>query len=276
MNLYGPISGKLKEIFEFWSTSGRKAVWGGLWHAILVNLIWMIWKERNNHVFNNKEMRTRSLINKIETFICENINIVVANKKSHIFIAWDDNITHHCPHIILPEDESFSNNSTRDRVRWILPPSDRLKLNFDGASWGNPGLSDTGFILRNDRGRLAWVGSVKLPLGTNNDAKFVALKAIMTLCKDKNLSKIDVKGDSLNVIRAISMGTTPSWKSKMWTYYIRQILQDIDEYSIKHIFREVIRIVDFLSNHVIDQAKQSIIDCNPNAWTSLNLNVDIV
>lgn len=58
------------------------------------------------------------------------------------------------PHLIHPK-EVFSSNQGRAVARWSLPSTVQLKLNFGGASRGNPGPSGASFILRDDDGRLA-------------------------------------------------------------------------------------------------------------------------
>ncbi|KAH9319410.1 hypothetical protein KI387_021179, partial [Taxus chinensis] len=60
-------------------------------------------------------------------------------------------------------------------TRWRTPPEGQWKLNFDGASRGNPGPSGAGCIIRDDRGLLIHAGSFPLQVGTSNSAEAQAL-----------------------------------------------------------------------------------------------------
>lgn len=75
---------------------------------------------------------------------------------------------------------------------------------------------------------------------------------------------IDIEGDSLNIVRSITLGSTPSWKSQMRVKGILEILDGM-EFSIKLVFREINKEANFLSNHAIDKRDQAIIsECIDN------------
>ncbi|GLJ21042.1 hypothetical protein SUGI_0384450 [Cryptomeria japonica] len=133
----------------------------------------------------------------------------------------------------------------------MLPPKGCLKMNSNGASRENFGLSRASFIVRSDTGGLIWRGCVKLPNDTNNDAKYASLVGGLRLCKERNILNIDIEGDSLNVIQNISFENAPSWKSRMWVNDIQEILEGTN-FSTKCVFHEEKREAFFLSNHVIN------------------------
>ena len=54
---------------------------------------------------------------------------------------------------------------------WIPPPTGFMKLNFDGASKGNPGKSGYRFILRNYIGKMLGFGYGFLGIDSNNAAE---------------------------------------------------------------------------------------------------------
>lgn len=57
---------------------------------------------------------------------------------------------------------------------WSHPPIGFLKLNFDGASRGKPGLAGIGGIIRNHEGKILHIYNKALGKGTNNEMEFVA------------------------------------------------------------------------------------------------------
>lgn len=49
----------------------------------------------------------------------------------------------------------FAKNS----MEWIPPPPESIKLNFDGASKGNPGPARYGCVVRNCHGGVVWASA---------------------------------------------------------------------------------------------------------------------
>ncbi|GLJ47973.1 hypothetical protein SUGI_1013000 [Cryptomeria japonica] len=139
------------------------------------------------------------------------------------------------------------------------PPRGRLKQNFDDACRRNPGPSRTGFIIRDDTGAMIWGGSIKLPIGANTEADFAVLSHGLATYEEKGLTNLDVEGDSQVVIRTISSSSGPSWRAKMWTESIKEILENLEEYSLSHFYGEANREAHFLANHAIHQIEHSII-----------------
>ncbi|GLJ49988.1 hypothetical protein SUGI_1063140 [Cryptomeria japonica] len=153
----------------------------------------------------------------------------------------------------------------RSQVKWELPPR-TFEVKLYGACKGNPGPSSAGFIVRDDTIVMILGGSIKLPVDTNTEAEFVALLMGLSTCRDRGLTILDIKGDSQVVVRAISCGSTTSWRVRMWTDAIKEILENLEDYSLHHIYREVNHEVDYLANHAIDQVEQSIIASDKTAW----------
>ncbi|KAF5461917.1 hypothetical protein F2P56_017977 [Juglans regia] len=60
-------------------------------------------------------------------------------------------------------------------VKWHRPRQGWVKLNTDGSSFGNPGTSGAGGVIRDEDGRLLLAYSVPLGLGTNNFAELRSL-----------------------------------------------------------------------------------------------------
>ncbi|GLJ47976.1 hypothetical protein SUGI_1013090 [Cryptomeria japonica] len=118
------------------------------------------------------------------------------------------------------------------------PRRGRLKLNLDDTS-------RTEFMIRDDTGAIIRGGSIKLPIGTNTEADFAVLSHGLATYKEKGLTNLDVERDSQVVIRAISSRSGPSWRDNMWTESIKEILENLEDYSLSHVYREAMELEDW-------------------------------
>ena len=106
--------------------------------------------------------------------------------------------------------EEISNLEARKNCKWTPPPPRWYKLNFDGASRGNPGQSGIGCIINNEDGK--WIlKRAKLIKPTSNKlAKLEALLEGIKLCIKLGLTKVIIEGDSHIVINALRKISTPN------------------------------------------------------------------
>jgi ribonuclease HI len=63
-------------------------------------------------------------------------------------------------------------------------PQGFIKLNFDGASKGNPGLVGLGGVFRNEEGKILKAYARKLGFNNNNAAKLLALEEGLGIAKE--------------------------------------------------------------------------------------------
>ncbi|KAH9301662.1 hypothetical protein KI387_013245, partial [Taxus chinensis] len=78
-------------------------------------------------------------------------------------------------------------------VNWIRPLGNTIKINFDGASKGNPGQAGGGGILRNSEGDWLFVYAGPLGKQTNNMAKARDLLWGVLIAKEKGLKEIQIE-----------------------------------------------------------------------------------
>ena len=103
-------------------------------------------------------MQVDALINKIEASIIETLNTHIRNSRFEegSFSIWDSRIKDNWTKLINPPQVYTTKNSeARKNCKWTPPPPDWHKLNFDGASRGNPGQSGIGCIINNEKGE--WI-----------------------------------------------------------------------------------------------------------------------
>ena len=60
--------------------------------------------------------------------------------------------------------------------RWQRPTQGFIKLNFDGASKGNPGQAGIGGVFRNSQGDVCRVYALYLGYAMNNEAELASLQ----------------------------------------------------------------------------------------------------
>ena len=80
-------------------------------------------------------------------------------------------------------------------ARWDCPLQGQHKINFDGASKGNPRIVGCGIIIKNEQGYS--IGAMAIPIGvqTNHNAKASAALYVLSLAKSVNLTKIWLEGE---------------------------------------------------------------------------------
>lgn len=119
---------------------------------------------------------------------------------------------------------------------WSPPPIGCLKLNFDGASKGNPKPAGFGYVLRNHSGKI-----VRVVFGPSGDcdsthAKVMGLLIGLRELKNLQLSGVLVAGDS-EVIVDWGLGRgLGSWRLLPLLYEIRELVVALS-ISLSHVDR---------------------------------------
>ncbi|GLJ38905.1 hypothetical protein SUGI_0793080 [Cryptomeria japonica] len=137
--------------------------------------------------------------------------------------------------------------NTRD-IGWMAPSKDWLKLNFHGASKGNPGDAGFGVVIRNNASKIVHGVYGGLGMATNNEAEIRALEVGLNLCIQNGISKVLIEGDSQIIISGIIKSNFQCWKLRKWLPRITHLLELIGTIEIKHVYREGDRMVDYLAN----------------------------
>jgi len=98
--------------------------------------------------------------------------------------------------------------SHRDFNLWLTLQVGHV-LCFDGASKDNLGEVGVGGVLYRPRGKRLLDFSWNLGINTNNMEEAYAMYQGVLLVQEQQLNSITIVGDSKNIIRHFSMGTTP-------------------------------------------------------------------
>ncbi|XP_059064531.1 uncharacterized protein LOC131856679 [Cryptomeria japonica] len=135
----------------------------------------------------------------------------------------------------------------RKTAIWSPPKPGWIKLNFDGASRGNPSPSGIGYVIKYHTGAILGKMAKSIPPDTNNIAEFKALQFGLRDCINHGFNNILVEGDSKIAINAIKRKNTPNWRLQGILESIVASLDRIENYEAKHIYREANSEADVLS-----------------------------
>ena len=133
----------------------------------------------------------------------------------------------------------------------ITPINTPIDVYIDGASRGNPGDSGIGIIFKNNE---QYNFKKYIGIGTNNNAEYTALITALEIAIKSNLLKLKVHTDSMLVASQI----TGKWKVKDPEIRIlfakaKILIEELEEFSITHIRRELNSDADMLANEAINE-----------------------
>ncbi|XP_057862997.2 uncharacterized protein LOC131071253 [Cryptomeria japonica] len=142
--------------------------------------------------------------------------------------------------------------SDREKMaKWSPPPFPSFKIQFDGASKGNPRRSGVGVVIFDHSSKIIKVMGKHIGQGTNNVAEFQALSFGLDLSLSLNIKDIVIEGDSMVVFQAVVAKKCLSWHLQYFLDHILVQLKCFSTFSISHCFREINVIANFLANKAI-------------------------
>ena len=134
----------------------------------------------------------------------------------------------------------------------------RVVANIDGASFGNPGQSGLGVVIRDAEGNLLQEYCENIGVGTNNRAEYMALLKCVELAKELGADELDVRSDSLLVVSQVN--GLYKIKNPDIKIFIRDLHDRLTKFKMKfriqHIPREMNRAADKLSKKGAGLAKE--------------------
>lgn len=136
-------------------------------------VIWLLWKERNQRIFRDKSNPPEKIWGKIKETIRETILAETWEEEEWNTTQEEKRILDRLNiefNMIYPRKEKVQKPKTQSSGHFKHPGENFIKLNFDGASKGNPGPAGLGDIFRDNTGRTRWVFVDKGGIMTNNEA----------------------------------------------------------------------------------------------------------
>jgi ribonuclease HI len=132
----------------------------------------------------------------------------------------------------------------------------RITLNFDGGSRGNPGPSGIGFVLSADDGTPLLAAGRFIGHATNNVAEYTALIAGLREAKKLGANKILVRGDSELIVKQMRgeyRVKNPALRELF--DQAQQLLSQFKHASLEHNLRHKNVLADKLANLAMDKRK---------------------
>ncbi|MQM04044.1 hypothetical protein Taro_036839 [Colocasia esculenta] len=218
---------------EIIATSGRL-----VWCTFMATL-WEIWCSRNKARFQDQGMMAKHIINRTMMSIHA---ICISFKFQKIPQAWLAAL-HQTEHGM---EELKSRTPTI--VRWITPPSGRLKLNVDGAFMKTSGAAGGGGILRDHEGNMCWAfARAYRDLNSSLAAEAMSLNDGLSICCSKGVSEVLVETDSLNLFQLVTNQISSQWDLSCIMHDIAMKTLNLKA-EITHVPREANRVADCLAS----------------------------
>jgi ribonuclease HI len=147
-----------------------------------------------------------------------------------------------------------------------------FKINFDGASKGNPGPTGFGATIRNNKGDILLLIAGNMGHNTNNIVELWGMLKGLQAALDQGLKLLFVEGDSqiiINLLSHLLNGADLEWVSPRWRLtnglvQIKTMLQPHLVIIPSHVRRKVNQVVDKLVNFRVD-LKEGDFCCNPDS-----------
>jgi ribonuclease HI len=114
---------------------------------------------------------------------------------------------------------------------WTPPPLGFLKLNFDRAAKGNPGVAGMGGVIKDSDGNVIRLYAGSMGNSTNNAAEFGALELSLEILRRERMTNAIVEGDStlvINMAKRLQNGTRVGKVQRHWCLALS--LQKIQEH----------------------------------------------
>lgn len=144
---------------------------------------------------------------------------------------------------------------------WISSGIDSWKVNFDGASFGNPGSAGFGCVMRDSQGQILRVKGGPLGIQDAIFAETMGLLEDLKLAKSKGATKcIIIEGDSLTIISWGSRHNGGSWRLNHILSLIKALIKELGAELI-HVSRSQNSLVDKVAKWSVGQSHLFEGDC---------------
>ncbi|XP_059067686.1 uncharacterized protein LOC131858463 [Cryptomeria japonica] len=152
---------------------------------------------------------------------------------------------------------------------WTPPPPKWKKLNFDGASRGNPGVPGYGVVIKDEEGCLVKAICGPVGVATNNIAEITTLEEGLKLSCSLGCTKVMIEGDSQIILNGIIKNGFINWRLDGWIPRIKLLTNKLQDFQVRHIYQEGNKVADYLANTGISKARTIVISPTENELTEL-------
>ena len=137
-------------------------------------------------------------------------------------------------------------------VGWVAPPPEYYKINVDGATAGERGMSCVGVVIRDSRGLVIAAGSKVLNGAFATDVtEALAVEEGIRLAKELELLQVIIESDSVVVVEAISTSNCNGELGPIIQGSL-ELLRSFKSWKVRHLKREYNKAA-----HVLAQAAKA-------------------
>eukprot|EP00253_Pinus_taeda_P020218 PITA_20218 len=241
--------------------ANKDKLWDQVWQPGFS--YWILWKERNNRVFNNSSKPIDTLWLLLQYNLRETLALrqwlpadLSELPQEHLILnAW--NMDFSSPVQINP----CSPASSASPLIWSPPAPNSFKLKFDGVTKGNPGPVGYGGVFRDEMGTIRHIYHGNIGIDTNNAAELEGIWKGICIAEQENLYPLEVEGDSFIIIAAIiriQAGSPASKPATSWRLLSR--LEQMEErlriprsITFRHIRHTANKVADKMANQGVNQ-----------------------
>ncbi|XP_061358638.1 uncharacterized protein LOC133302833 [Gastrolobium bilobum] len=197
------------------------------WRRLFGVICWLIWKERNNMIFNDVWKSPMELVNQAKSFV-HNITM----SESILSMAGIQNVTR--------EDL---------QVHWEVPPPNWIKINSDGACAEEGIRMSCGGVARNCYGE--WIAGFSKKLGSGNVLMAELWGVILGLewAWVQGYQQLIIEVDSMDAYNVILQGCVEAHPCHMLMLRIKEMMGRSWQVNVLHVYRECNRVADWLARH---------------------------
>jgi len=251
------------------------------WDLIAGFVLWMVWKERNHRIFQDKAKDSEIIWKRVVSLMRETILVEKWDVED-----WKANQTEEMilNSLNLKYEMVYHKQGSRHSARaqnpdnFIYPRDNFIKLNFDGASKGNPGNDGFGGIFRDSQKQVRWIYAEWGGEMTNNEAELWAIHQGLRIAIRNGYTSLEIVGDSqiaIEILKKLSNGRdweriTSSWRTAGIVQEIAGLLRRIDYKLFYHVRRNGNHAADFLANWGC-KGRDNMVD---SQWKSICANRD--
>ncbi|KAL0016773.1 hypothetical protein SO802_003842 [Lithocarpus litseifolius] len=150
------------------------------------------------------------------------------------------------------------------RVRWEKPDTCWVKLNYDGSSRKNPGVADSGGLIRNEKGEWICGFAKKIGITTRFTAELWGLRDGLLQCLNLNLSSVLIELDAKAIVDLLA---NPDYSNNVISPLVddcRFLMAQLLRVQVRHYFQKANRCANALARLRSEQSSDFLLfNCPP-------------
>ncbi|XP_055835240.1 uncharacterized protein LOC129903721 [Solanum dulcamara] len=225
-------------LMRWWTSKCRNEAHKLMIQALPIFICWNLWKNRCASKYGGKH----SNLARVKFSIFKDTSHLLHS--AFPYINWPNNWRD----LVLLVEQCYHDIKVFP-VCWSKPTDHLVKLNTDGSALTNPDNIGGGGILRNASGDLMFAYAIPLGSGTNNQAEIKAVIFGLSWCLHLGYNQVILEVDSQLLLKWMQQEAKPPWSIKELLDKLNNIINQFQEFSCNHTFREANSTADSLSKH---------------------------